>query len=215
MGVSVGSSIYNALGIYESGAGGGGGGGGGGFVPLPTGYTFLEKLNISGTQGIKIDFVNKRTSYNDVNLLDVFVELVYKELSSSKILIQIEKNDGIPIALIGDNAQYDTFKYNNWLVGDYPGIRQSDYLNKDLILNIYGNSLKINDNAYSIHNPSALIKYYAIGSLSGNLVFDMDIKNIMMYYQGKLIFMGITCIRDLDGVEGVYNPLEDEFIQKA
>lgn len=214
MGVSVGSSIYNAPSIYESGEGGGGGGGGGGFVPLPTGYTFLDALNISGTQGIKIDFVNKRTSYNDINLLDVFVELVYKELSSSKVLIQVLKNDGFGLLLQGTHTKYDTFNYNGSLVGTYPGVQQNDYLNKDLILNLNGNSLKFNEDTYNIYNPSQIIETFSIGSLGGNYVFNFDLKNIKMYFQGKLIFMGIPCIRDLDGVEGVYNPLEDEFMQK-
>lgn len=215
MGVSVGSSIYNAPSIYESGAGGGGGGGGGGgFVPLPTGYTFLEKLNISGKQGIKIDFENKRTSYNDVNLLDVFIELVYKEVNSSGKLIQALKNDDFTLSLSGTDTKYATFNYNNNLLGDYPGVRQSDFLNKDLILNINSNSLKFNESVYSISNPSQLIKTYSVGSLGSNNVINFDLKNIKIYYQGKLIFMGIPCIRDLDGVEGVYNPLEDEFIQK-
>lgn len=209
------SSIYNAPSIYESVAGGGGGGGGGGgFVPLPTGYTFLEKLNISGKQGIKIDFENKRTSYNDVNLLDVFIELVYKEVYSGGVLIQAEKNNNFSLSLGGTDTKYATFSYNNNLVGDYPGVRQSDFLNKDLILNINSNSLKFNENVYSISNPTQLIKRYSVGSLGGNNVINFDLKNIKMYFQGKLIFMGIPCIRDLDGVEGVYNPLEDEFIQK-
>lgn len=214
MGVSVGSSIYNAAGIYESGQGGGGGGGGGGFVPLPTGYTFLEKINISGKQGIKIDFVNKRTSYNDINLLNIFVDLVYKEINTGAVLIQALKTNDFDLSLVGNDTKYATFNYNHNLIGDYPGVRQSDFLNKDLILNINGNSLKFNENVYSIYNPSQIIKKYSVGSLGGNYVINFDLKNIMMYFQGKLIFMGIPCIRDLDGVEGVYNPLEDEFIQK-
>lgn len=215
MGIFKENGIYKGHGIYKTGAGGGdGGGGGGGFVPLPTGYTFLEKLNISGKQGIKIDFVNKRTSYNDINLLDVFVELVYKEVNTSARLIQALKSDDFTLSLTGKDTKYATFGYNNNLVGNYPGVRQSDFLNKELILNINGNSLKFNENVYNIYNPSQLIKTYSVGSLGGNYAFNFDIKNIKMYYQGKLIFMGIPCIRDLDGVEGVYNPIEDEFIQK-
>lgn len=69
MGVSVGSSIYNAPSIYESGAGGGGGGDGlpvGEIVEFPTGYTPLEKIVFEGreAEGITIPFSGYRSSYN-------------------------------------------------------------------------------------------------------------------------------------------------------
>lgn len=70
MGVSVGSSIYNAPSIYESGAGGGGGGGEGlpvgEIVDFPSGYTPLEKIVFEGrlAEGITIPFTGYRSSYN-------------------------------------------------------------------------------------------------------------------------------------------------------
>lgn len=65
--VSVGSSIYNAPSIYESGAGGGGEG-----LPVdeivefPTGYTPLEKIVFEGrtAEGITIPFTGYRSSFN-------------------------------------------------------------------------------------------------------------------------------------------------------
>lgn len=52
MGVSVGSSMYNAPSIYESGAGGGGGGGGSGgagVVPFPEGYKRILYFSNDGS----------------------------------------------------------------------------------------------------------------------------------------------------------------------
>lgn len=70
MGVSVGSTIYNAPSIYESGAGGGGGGGEGlpvgEIVDFPSGYTPLEKIVFEGrlSEGITIPFNGYRSAFN-------------------------------------------------------------------------------------------------------------------------------------------------------
>lgn len=93
MGVSVGSSIYNAPSIYESGAGGGGGGGGEGLpigevINFPSGYTPLESIEFKNrlNEGIKIPFTGYRSSFNTTaNNVEIKLKITNTNINSQLI----------------------------------------------------------------------------------------------------------------------------------
>lgn len=218
MGVSVGSSIYKAPSIYESGAGGGGGGGGS-VIPLPEGYEPIESVHLARTsnEGVYLDFMspsylssfntNENRFYIECHLNTIYQNdmLLYAGGFSKSITILFSNN-----VVLGDFIQFRNGTNDNYF---YSSDAFTKYANQDVNISINKSAIKINDDVYNVAFESGSINYFTVTTKTvGNTGAEMELKKLYIYSPSDmLVFFGIPAKRILDDKEGIFDLITSSF----
>lgn len=213
MGVSVGSSIYKAPSIYESGAGGG--------VspqptdsviitPLPTGFESLDVLEIKNYSdyGILIPMSGFRSIYVDTEFLKF------------KINFKSNFDDLGDTFLIQEGALYcaadwvagGTLRWNNQIIGGSDNIILPNYIDEFLDVVLGYDKFIFKDLEKSIINPKRNIASFCIGSKGwGNRTLPITLKKIEITYNNNVICLCSPVMRISDQVKGMFDIISGDF----
>lgn len=220
MGVSVGSSIYNAPSIYESGAGGGGGGGGEGLpvgeiVEFPTGYTPLEKIEFDGKseERISISLDGYRLPNNTT---ENTVELTAKVTDIHKVCTFIKYLPAIPNDSLGFNGGFYCQVFSNSSSNNCFVNHQNLFEQKFSIRYKYNkvslNELVENQPWFTVINTKDHVN---IGSYSGSADSGstyMEIYAFKIYDpNGNMIFFGVPAFDEANQIDGLLDIITNEF----
>lgn len=218
MGVSVGSSIYNAPSIYESGAGGGGGDEGlpvGEIVEFPSGYTPQEKIVFEGrlAEGITIPFTGYRSSYNTTeNTVQLTAKVynnkrqaffvIFEPLSPQNSLVFngntycFAHSNGVSNGVFIDCQDEITekfnvsFKYNRFVLNNQ--IESKPYLHT------INNVDKLNIGQYQ-NSPNLNVDY-------------MEVYSLKIYNPNdNMIFLGVPAFDEANEIDGLLDLITNEF----
>lgn len=218
MGVSVGSSIYNAPSIYESGAGGGGGGGGS-VIPLPEGYEPIESVHLArkNNEGVFLDFMspsylssfrtNENRFYIECHLHKIYNNdmLLYGGGLAKSIKIQFGNN-----VVLGDYIEAQNGTSSQYF---YSSDAFSKYSDQDVNILINKGAIQINDDVYNVPFESGSINYFTVTTKTvGNTGAEIDLKKLYIYSPSDmLVFFGIPAKRILDDKEGLFDLITSSF----
>lgn len=219
MGVSVGSSIYNAPSIYESGEGGGGGGGGGSVIPLPEGYDPIESVHLARTnnEGVYLDFMspsylssfrtNENRFYIECHLHTIYNNdmLLFGGGVAKSIKIIFGNN-----VVLGDYIEVQNGSTSEYF---YSSDAFSKYADQDVNISINKGAIQINDDVYNVTFESGAINYFTVTTKGiGNTGAEMDLKKLYIYSPSDmLVFLGIPAKRILDDKEGFFDLITSSF----
>ena len=219
MGVSVGSSIYNAPSIYESGASGGGGGGGGSVVVLPEGFEPIESVHLArkNNEGVHLDFMPPSyLSSFSTNENRFYIECHLHEINKNDMLFY---GGGLAKSI---KIQFG----NNVVLGNYIEVRNgsnseyfyssdafSKYSNQDVSILINKSAIQINEDVYNVTFESGNINYFTVTTRNvGNTGAEMDLKKLYIYSPSDmLVFLGIPAKRILDDKDGLFDVITSSF----
>lgn len=222
MGVSVGSSIYNAPSIYESGSGGGGGGGEGlpvgEIVDFPAGFTPLEKIEFTGKFEERI--IIPLTGYRqNNNTTENTLEFTGKITNTSKISHLCRYLPPSPLDGIYYNAYGYCIMYSN-------GGFSNCFTNYDESLYKEKFSLKYKYNKVSLNNhvenktqfttintkTDVYIGAYQTSGLSGANYFELYSYKIYDPNE-NMIFFGVPAFDEANEVDGLLDLITNEFFK--
>ncbi len=217
MGVSVGSSIYNAPSIYESGAGGGGGEGlpVGEIVEFPTGYTPLEKIVFEGriSEGILIPFTGYRSSFNTT---ENTVQLTAKCYNINKQCFCFFFQPNTPQnSLIFNGYNYFVMRSNGGISNlffDY-----ENELKEKFNISFKYNKSVLNDHVFNgpYFTTINTVDSFCIGQwpTSSNRNMDyLEVYAVKIYDPNdNMIFMGVPAFDEANEIDGLLDLITNEF----
>lgn len=216
MGVSVGSSIYNAASIYESGAAGGGGGGSlpiDEIISIPSGYTLLDKLEFKGykDERIVIPFNGFRSDKNKTdNILELNAKL--KVLDATSFFGYLPNNPRNGITFSGSSCYFFS---NNGFIFCFNGLNHL-LLNNFCMQYTYNkawlNGILDDRDMFSTINT---INGVLIGDAQGSDRINLDHREIfsfVMYDSNwNKFFMGVPAFDEANEVDGLIDLITNEF----
>lgn len=219
MGVSVGSSIYNAPSIYESGAGGGGGDEG---LPIaeiynfPSGYTPLDKLVFDGkpAERVQVHLDGYRSSFNKT---DNICELIGKinDITQTNSLfryVPITPNDNVTKAARDNSLSV----YSNSSYAEVFRWISNNLLSQKFTLKYTYNKLWLNEHSENISwfttiNTKDSICICSSSSEHSRVAY-MDIFSFKIYNpNGNIIFFGVPAFDEANEKDGLLDIITNEF----
>lgn len=217
MGVSVGSSIYNAPSIYESGAGGGGGGGEGlpvgEIVEFPSGYTPLEKITFEGLSNecINIPYSGYRAN-NNTTENTVVISLKVNDITKPCQFIRfnpVTPNNGIYFNGYHYCLMYSNSYFRNVFVDQTNELKEKSNVSYKYNRVSLNNHIENKPELTTINTVTNVI----IGNLPGNVnVTYMDIYAVKIYDPNdNMIFFGVPAFDEANQIDGLLDLITNDF----
>lgn len=221
MGVSVGTSIYNAPSIYESGAGGGGGGGEGlpvgEIVDFPSGYTPLEKITFEGllSECVNIPYSGYRAN-NNTTENTVVLSLKVNDITKPCEFIRFgpsNPNNGIYFNGYHYCIMYSNSYFRNVFVDLTNELKEKSNVSYKYNRVSLNNHIENKPELTTINNVNDLI----IGNLPGNVnVTYMDVYAVKIYDPNdNMIFFGVPAFDEANQIDGLLDLITNEFFQHS
>lgn len=214
MGVSVGSSIYNAPSIYESGAGGG-------ISPEPTESVIITSL----PEGFESIDVLEIKNYSDYGILIPMnsgfrSSFVDTEFLKFKINFKSDFSDLLDTILIQEGSLIctgetfgSTLRWNNSIIGNYDNrIILTNYVDEFLDVVLSYDKFIFKDIERSIVNPKRNIDKFCVGANNwGNRALPITLKKIEITYNDNIICLCSPVVRISDQVKGMFDIISEDF----
>lgn len=219
MGVSVGSSIYNAPSVYESGAGGGGGGDEGlpvgEIVEFPSGYTPLEKIVFEGRlgEGITIPFTGYRSGFNTTENTVQLTAKVYNNTSPVTFFLFDPLSPRNSLTFNGYTycTAFSNGVSNGIFIDCQDEIKEKFNISFTYNRFVLNNQIESKSYLTTINTVDKLyIGQYSTGS---NINVDlMEVYSVKIYNpNNNMIFFGVPAFDEANQIDGLLDLITNEF----